>query len=390
MEIDLLRKFTCVFARAQVKFPFLILGGVIAFTLIIFPGLGLVYTDQSNENFLPEDDPVVESLFLVASDFSGSNFQTVQLLFFIDKEETGEIVDLRDGRFLRKLDLITASLLELEYVDAVNTPTTEIKRLNNGTIPEDLEKIKTIMQENPALKDAYNSDYSIMRITVVGSSFGTTAQSAKNVLDEITGHVEGVGLPEGITHSVWGSLLQFIEFDQNFQEGFGLTSALAFIAIFVLVVLFFRSLISGLLAIIPIGIAIIWTIGTMGYINLPFTMVTTGFIPIVVGFGIDFSIHLIHNIKHLQKQGEKIEEAILESMEEVGEAIFGSTITISIGFLSLILGSLLVTQRLGITLTLSVLYIFLSCIIIVPTVLLLQEKFFKRRGIRKFLPGGIK
>ena len=65
-------------------------------------------------------------------------------------------------------------------------------------------------------------------------------------------------------------------------------------------------------------------------------------------------------------------------MEEVGEALFASTITTGIGFSSLILASLLITQRLGLTLTLSVLCIFAGTILIIPPVLLLKERILKK------------
>jgi len=365
--------------KLQVAHPVLVLAAVAIFTIIIFPGLFLMYFDTSNENFLPEDDAVVEALFIVGSEFGG--FQTLTVLFIVDREESGDILDLREYSFLKKLDELSNILLELNYIDRVFSPINQIKAANSGVLPKDLLTIREIFENNPSLKEFYNSDYSIMKINLSASSFGETDVERDATYDEITAILESVELPFGVKPKLWGSIIQFRELNANLGADLSFTTMITFLAIFLLVWIFFRSIVSGALAIVPIIISIIWTVGTMGYINLPFTILTSGFIPLVMGLGIDFSIHLIHKIKHLQKIGHSIEKSIIETMEETGESIFASTITTSIGFLSLLLASLLVTQRLGMTLTLSIIYIFLGCVIIIPPILLLQERIFKtRRG----------
>jgi len=383
MEFDVLRKMTKKIAEIQVKHPLAVLAAVIIFTIIILPGMGLLYFDTSNENFLPENDPVVESLFIVGSDFGG--FSTLNILFFIEKEGIEETIDLRDPKFLKRVELLGQTLQELEYVETVITPIQEIKRANNGVLPDDLEAVKRIISQNPEIARFYTKDFSFLRINILAATLGEDDVSQQRNYGEILSHISSVSLPSGVTARPWGSLVQFIELNQNLGSDLGFTTMLAFLSIFVLIVIFYRSIVSGFLAIMPIAIALVWTVGTMGYINLPFTMLTSGFIPLVMGLGIDFSIHLIHGIKHLQSEGKKIEDAILETMEEVGEAITASTITTGIGFFSLVLATLLVTQRLGMTLTLSVLFIYIGCIVIIPPVLLLQENLFnKSQGKNSF------
>jgi len=379
MEIKILKKIMRTLANFQVKHPYFIILTVIIFTILIVPGFGLVFFDTSNENFLPENDPVVDALFVVGTDFGG--FQNMNILLFVNRDDKGEVLDLRDYSTLRKVEELKGILEELEYVNVVSTPVERIKAANNGVIPKDLQTIKSIIQDDEQLKEFYNSDFSIMRLNLSAQDLGSDDAEQERTINELNSHIESVGFPSGVELKLWGSIIQFKELNSNISQGLGFTTLVTFIVIFILVVFFFRSIISGFLAIIPIFIAILWTVGTMGYIGLPFTILTSGFIPLVMGLGIDFSIHLIHKIKHLQKKGQEIEAAIIETMEETGEAIFGSTITTAIGFLSLLLASLLVTQRLGMTLTLSITFIFIGCIIIIPPVLLIQSRLFKSRGI---------
>ena len=384
MEVAFLRKITRKIGEIQVAHPFAVLAAVIVFTLAILPGMGLLYFDTSNENFLPEDDPVVESLFFVGSDFGG--FSSLQVLFFAETEGKEKTLDLRDPGFLKKADQIAQLMTGIEYIEGVTTPVTALKRYNNGVLPADLQTVKEIIADHPEIALAYNDDFSLMRITVSAVDFGTDdAEQARN-LREMQVHLDSVSLPDGVQAKLWGDLVQFIELNNNLGSDLGFTTMLAFLSIFILIVIFYRSIVSGIMAIVPIAIALVWTVGTMGYINLPFTMLTSGFIPLVMGLGIDFSIHLIHGIKHLQKEGKSIEIAIVDTLEETGEAIAASTITTSIGFFSLVLASLLVTQRLGMTMTLSVIFIFVGCIVIIPPILLLQERLLNKTPAKGIIP----
>jgi len=376
MEVDSLRKITRKLGEFQTKRPVAVLVAAVIFTLLILPGFTLLYFDTSNENFLPENDPVVESLFVVGTEFSGLN--SIQILFFNETGGREKSIDLRNPEFLIKTDQMAKIIGEIGYIDETVSAVDEIRATNNGVLPNNIVSIKRIIEDNPKIKRFYNKDFSIMRIYVNSTSFGGSDAEQTRNYNELRKHIESVALPDGVTAKLWGNLVQFIELNENLGSNLGFTSILSFLIILFLIILFYRSIVSGIMSIVPIMISLVWTIGTMGYINLPFTMLTSGFIPLVMGLGIDFSIHLIHSIKHLQKEGQTIEHAVIETMDEVGEAIFASTITTAIGFLSLMLASLLITQRLGLTMTLSVIYIFIGCMVIVPPVLVLQEKLFKR------------
>src|SRR3989338_3934845 len=120
MEVEYVKAFTSGLGRLQVKHPLLVLAAAAVFTIIIFPGLFKVYFDNDNDNFLPENDPVVETLFLVDSEFGGN--AGMSLLFFGDRDARDQSVDLRDPEFLRKSDLYAKNLEAIGYVVSVEGP----------------------------------------------------------------------------------------------------------------------------------------------------------------------------------------------------------------------------------------------------------------------------
>lgn len=377
MEIKILKKILGRVARLQVARPYAVLAAIIVFTVLIMPGLAFIRFDTSNENVLPENDPMVESLWIVGTEFEGMN--TVTLLFLLDAHGERDIVDLRDPLFLKKADQLVKSMEALNYVDEVDCAMGLIKEANKGVLPEDVGGVKGVISKNPAIDRYFNGDYSMLKCSLASSSgFGDNEEGFRQVYYELLAEIDSVGLPQGVEGKIWGDIVQFIEMESSMGETLLFSTVFAFAIVFVIIILFYRSVVSGVLAIFPIGFAVLWAIGAMGYIDLPFTFLTTGFIPIVMGLGIDFSIHLIHGIERLRRGGTEIDEAIIKTMEEVGEAIFGSTVTTAIGFFSLVLASLLITQRLGITLTLSIIAIFLACILMIPPVLKIRERFIRK------------
>lgn len=380
MEVKIFRQLLRTLGEYQLRHPVGVLLAVVVFTALLVPGLFMVYFDTSNENFLPEGDPVVEDLFVVGSEFSA--LSSMEILFLSDAPSPKSAVDLRDPVFLARADRIALSIREIGYIDDVDSPTFLLKAANDGILPTDLEDVKALLAANPRIAGYFTNDYSAMKMTLTAGDFGSDAVSSERIVRELDAHVESVPLPEGIRAKIWGNDLQFIELDRNLAQSMGLTTFLGFAIIFLLVLAFYRSWIVAVFSIIPIIVSLVWTIATMGYIGLPFTVLTSGFIPLVMGLGIDYAIHITHSTRVLTREGHSLENAILETMDDIGESIFASTLTTVIGFLSLLLASLLITQRLGLTLALSVFYIFIGTIVMLPPILIIQQRGLRNASAR--------
>ena len=104
----------------------------------------------------------------------------------------------------------------------------------------------------------------------------------------------------------------------------------------------------------------------------------------IMGVGIDFSIHLYHRIKQELKAGNPIEDAVCIAVPSVGDALFASTTTTIVCFMVLVVAAtLLVVNRLGATLAIGVGFSFIAAMWMVPAIAVLEEKFKDRfmRGI---------
>jgi predicted RND superfamily exporter protein len=128
----------------------------------------------------------------------------------------------------------------------------------------------------------------------------------------------------------------------------------------------FLSLKKTLLALVNLFIGILWMCGfytLFGELNL----VNILAIPLIIGIGIDYNVHILHGLKH-----EKSVEAVLATS---GKAILLSALTTMIGFGSLaLLGTFRGIATLGILLFLGTLTALIASLTLMPVVVTWTKK----------------
>ncbi len=153
---------------------------------------------------------------------------------------------------------------------------------------------------------------------------------------------------------------------------------LALIAVFILFIITFRMVSSPFLAIINLIIGIIWSLGISYLIVNVLNMLTAMCSVILVGLGIDFSIHIISLFSENIKLGAKPEQAIRTTMQKAGTGIITGGITTAAAFLTLMVGRSEGMQEFGLISGVGLLTILLATLIILPTLLILKEKIYRK------------
>lgn len=152
-----------------------------------------------------------------------------------------------------------------------------------------------------------------------------------------------------------------------------------FIAIIlVLICLFFllRSFVGGLIGLVPIGFTLLVIFGFMGFTGIPLDIATVLVGSISIGIGIDYSIHFVNRFKK-EFQKDKTElEALDKTLETTGKAILINVITVTMGFLVLILAALIPLRRFGILIAITMIGSGFGAITLLPAIILLTRASF--------------
>ena len=94
----------------------------------------------------------------------------------------------------------------------------------------------------------------------------------------------------------------FRNMSSRITSGFYKTVVVGGILVFLILVVDYRNLRDTGLAILPLLIGMIWMIGGMGLLGLRFNFANVVVVPLIIGVGIDFGVHMIHR---LRSEGEK-------------------------------------------------------------------------------------
>lgn len=136
----------------------------------------------------------------------------------------------------------------------------------------------------------------------------------------------------------------------------------AFLAILVAVSIHFSRLSRIILALIPLIVAIIWTLGTMALLDMPFNPANIVTLPLVIGIGVAYGIYVI------DRYSEEGKVHVFTS--STGKAVFLSALTTLIGFGVMIFGHYPGLVSLGKLMSLGIFYCFIAGTFLLPNILL--------------------
>ena len=141
-------------------------------------------------------------------------------------------------------------------------------------------------------------------------------------------------------------------------------------AVFLLTALMFRSVTAGLINIIPISMVIIFSFGIQGLIQSPLDLGKSLTASMVIGVGIDYTIHFLNKYRNIVREGLTDPEAItLATMATSGKAIFFNAIVVIGGFLVFLASNFLPNYELGVMMALNMGACLVASMTVLPAVL---------------------
>ncbi len=104
--------------------------------------------------------------------------------------------------------------------------------------------------------------------------------------------------------------------------------------VFLLSALMFRSWTAGLINVLPISLVMLFSFGLLGLLNIPLEVGKAFAASIVIGVGIDYTIHFLNKYRVNVRAGQTDPEQItVATMTTSGKAIFFNALVVIGGFL---------------------------------------------------------
>lgn len=176
-----------------------------------------------------------------------------------------------------------------------------------------------------------------------------------------------------------GMPIIYLDIDRNLARSQVLSLVVAILLVFLLLAYRLKSAIGGLVSITPIVITVLVNFLIMAVFRIPLDIVTVLLGSIAVGIGIDYTIHFVTRFKVEHAQGRTEFEALDKTLTTTGKAIIINAVSVAMGFLVLVLGSIVPLQRFGYLIALSMMVSAVASITILPSLLLVTRAGFVGR-----------
>lgn len=202
----------------------------------------------------------------------------------------------------------------------------------------------------------------------------------KEINEDIDTYGDAVAIATGF------SLIQLSITDSLTSSQF-LATGISILLAAIVLIFAYRKLTLGLIAMVPVGITMVWILGTMYYFGYILDVMTITVTSITIGIGIDYAIHPTERFRLVADKTGDIEKAVRETISHTGGALLISALTTAIAFGILVLAPIPPQQRFGIILAVTITYSFLTSVIFLPLFLSRWAKWHKKRKGYIISPG---
>ncbi|MCB1583980.1 MAG: MMPL family transporter [Marinicella sp.] len=127
---------------------------------------------------------------------------------------------------------------------------------------------------------------------------------------------------------------------EEMVAGMGMSLLSAFVVVFIMMIALFRSLIFGLLAMLPLTITIAFIYGLIGWFGKDYDMPIAVLSALTLGLSVDFAIHFLQRARDIYAENKDFKLTMQEMFEEPASAISKNAVVIAIGFTPLLFAPL--------------------------------------------------
>ncbi len=361
-------------AKIQYKHHLIIVAISLIITLFMVVGASKVYMESDFDKFMPTQLEVFQNRDKVNERFGGADLILVVVELDHGRDIKGIPKDIRDPKVINMLVDLQEQLDAETKIDRVMSAGLFFHK----EVPRTLEGVKTILRSKPGSDGMFNKDYSITLLYAF-TSVGGGEKAVKDMTGLIQDNIDSVSKPPGVKMTITGgppirdTLLKILWSDAVY------TILLAAGVILILLIILQKSIYKGVLVFIPLALGLTWTLGGMGYMDIPLSIATVAIGAMILGLGVEYGIFIVERyMEEREGKDKSMEHSITHSVSKVGGAILGSGITTIVGFGTLTLALMPMLQDLGKTLALGIASCLVVAIFVNPAFIIFAGKITGR------------
>ena len=355
-------------------YPRWIITGVSVITLVMLVLVNQLKMNFSIEQLFALNDPAVDRYFEFLEEFERED-NLILLLYECD-----------DPFSYHNLVLNQKLIQNFESIIGIHK-VTSLSNLEIFTDGDD-ELLRPVYpyipQSTDSLKEAKNRILSspLVRQTLI-SNDGSLASIAIELHDVFNNHdlrekiINEIDVKQNTVDWTWHQAgipilrTRYVQLMVSDTIRFLIPVALMIIILFTVI---FRSWPALIIPMLIIIMVVIWTMGLMAALNIDFNIMTYIIPTLLMIIGIGDSVHFLVKYYGTLAMVDDKREALYQTIEKIGTAIFLTSLTTSIGFGSLLRSNILIVRQFGTMTAAGVMFAFILTITFLPAMLMLLKQ----------------
>jgi hypothetical protein len=342
--------------------------------IILFLSAGMLQmqVDTNPINFYEKESEIVQATEIVNQHFGGANSISVVARG-----------DITQSEMMQKISDFELAIEEFKNVGEVSAVSTIIrtmnKELHNGQpefekIPEadsalsqylllfsmsgDLDKLIDFREENALITARIKTN---------------STEEIRGVLNKIQNEAQNYEAGTFPLIGGFGDLLS--ELVNAVVRGQIISLFLSIILVAAVVMLLFKSFTAGVYTSVPLITALVFLFSLMGFLNIKLDMITTMLSSIMIGVGVDYTIHFLWRYREERRNLSK-KEAVVKTLTTSGRGITFNALSVIVGFSVLFVSGFLPVKFFAFLVTVSIATCLIGGLLILPALVLVFEPDF--------------
>ncbi|MCK4731045.1 MAG: MMPL family transporter, partial [Methanophagales archaeon] len=367
-------------ARLLVERPKTVLLVFTIVTILIGIQASHIYMDSDLSQYLPEDDPTVQLWMKIDQEFQiGST-----ILIYVEAD------DIRDPYVLREMGRVGSLVNKFENDKGEQDGVLSVRSLAalikaENAKPWMIGGLGGMGKDEIPLDENLISRY-LSRITIQqtkGVLFTNTYKVAVIIVqlaedadyDEILAITQDAIDHRGTSYavmSITGSIAMQQAIQKYSMQNLLIMFPIALVLVSIVLFFFHRTVKGIIIAFLPPAYALALTFGVLGAVKPELTIISVSIVALLMGLGVDYSIHLIHRYHEEVACGN--EKALNKACMMIGRNTLVTSLTTMAAFFSMALAPIRMAAEYGIMSFIAISFSALSVFLFIPSLLMLEER----------------
>ncbi len=355
--------------KAVIRHPKRVILGFVLLFLITGAGILLIKVDANIENFFPRKNPVRVSGDLINKYFGGS--ENISVWF------RG---DCKDPALLHRLEKYSVTLKTNSGVGDVISIADVVKEMSKALYDPDEKQYDNI----PGTRDAVAQFFELYSMSgdpedfeqLVDFDYKNTQMLVRvnsgstKVIDQVVKQITQLTKNDPDFAGIGGYGYINARLSDLIIRGQIRSLILAVLAVAFLIMLVFKSVRSGLFVSVPLAGSMIILFGLMGYLGIVLDVATAMLSSIMIGVGVDYTIHFLWRYKTERESGKSYEDAVFTTLTTTGRGIIFNAFSVIVGFTALLISSFMPIRFFGFLVMISISSCLVGALVLVPALIL--------------------